>query len=121
MSQDLPDLPELLRTVREYLDDITDKVPDKDRYHAMCSSYLLAVAERELKVGVDFNRDEERRLADFLGRPVVLPAGYAALGREIRAGSHDADWDTVFALVLAHVINKVNVSKPEHLDAMHRE
>ncbi len=121
MSQDLPQLTELVRTVREFVDDITDRVPDKDRYHAMCASYLLAVAERELGAGAALNAAEEERLAAFCGKPVILPEAYNELAQAIRVGRHDANWDETFALVFAHVSNKVRVSKPEHLDAMHRE
>lgn len=120
MSQDNPSIPELLRTVREFIDEVAPKLEGQDRYHALCTSYLVSIVERELALGEAIDRDERAALAAFTGRDEPLPAGYAALAREIRAGSHDARWDALAALLFEHVVNKVRVSKPDHLHPMHR-
>lgn len=108
MSQDQPSLLEILKVVREYLDEIKDVVPEKDRYHALCCSYLLAVAEREVASGtLAESRDvREREIAELATR--------------LRAGRCDDDWDRTFSLVMQQVIDKVKVSKPDHLDPLHR-
>jgi len=120
MSQDNPSIPELLRTVREFIDEVTPKLAGQDRYHGLCASYLVSIVERELALGEAMDRDEQAALRAFTGRSEPLAAGYAELAREIRAGVHDARWDELAALLCAHVVNKVRVSKPDHLHPMHR-
>lgn len=120
MSQDLPSFPEIIRTVREFIEEITDELQDQDRYHALCAVHLLNIADRELGLGATLDAQEHRRLESFLERSGTLTELYATLGAEIRAGHCDQRWDEAFDLVLAHVIGKVRVTKPEHLDTMHR-
>lgn len=120
MSQDLPDLPEILRVVREFIDKIKDNVPDQERYHAMCCSYLLAVAEREVINGATLDAEESNALSAFLGKPLNAAEACVELAIGLRAGRFDSAWEQASDLVMRHVIDKVIVSKPEHLHAMHR-
>jgi hypothetical protein len=113
MHRDAPELPEILRTVREFIEEITGRLNGQDRYHAMCANYLLAVAERELAQGPAVDAAEQAAFAH-------LPGNKAALAAQIRSGEFDAQWDELFPLMLNHVINKVRISKPEHLHPMHR-
>jgi hypothetical protein len=117
---DQPALPDLLRVVREYLEHVQDQVPDRERYHALCCAYLLAVAEREVTQGRALADASAARIAGYLGMP---PGGGAsrALADALRAGRLDEDWDGAFALVLAQVVDKVRISRPDYLDPMHRE
>lgn len=121
MQRDDPDLGEILRTVREFVAGITDTLAEQERYHAMCASYLLSVGLRELELGPAVDRAERATLAAFYGATGADAAGIAGLSRDIRAGRCDARWDETLALVLAHVVNKVRVSRPEHLAELHRE
>lgn len=123
MSQDLPKLPELLRTVQEFVDEITPQLEGRDKYHAMCASYLLDIVGRELELGPRLDADEKSLLARFIDMEpeLELEQGYATLARAIRSGSLDARWDELMSLLMQHVINKVRVTKPEHLHPMHRE
>lgn len=119
--QDQPGFGEILRIVREYLESIVDKVPDEDRYHAMCCAYLMTVAEREHAVdGADAVSLKQRADA-LLDACLPYPASVGLLAQRIREGACDTRWDDTFALVLAQVVNKVRVSKPEHLHQLHRE
>lgn len=120
MSQDLPALPDILRVVREFLEKIKDSVPDQERYYAMCCSYLLAVAEREVINGATLDAEESNALSAFLGMPLNAAEACVELARGLRAGRFDTDWEQVSALVMRHVVDKVKISKPEHLDAMHQ-
>ena len=120
MSQDHPSIGELLRTVREFIDDITPKLDGQDRYHALCASYLVAIVERELVDGGGLDRDEAAALQAFNGAQSALPAAYAELASDIRNGQYDQRWDELMALLMQHVVNKVSVSKPDYLHAMHR-
>lgn len=119
-AQDQPDLAEILRTVREYLESIVDRVPSEDRYQAMCSVYLMAIAERELAAGAVAAAELEQRLQAFIGDVLPHAQATAELAARIRSGACDTGWDETFALVLAQVIHRVRVSRPEHLHAMHR-
>lgn len=120
MSQDLPDLPELLRTVREFIDEVTPQLDGRDRYHGLCASYLLTIAERELALGADIDAEERANLAEFIGMQAELGHGYATLARAIRSGSLDERWDQLMTLLTRHVVNKVRVTRPDHLHPMHR-
>lgn len=120
MSQDNPPIAEILCTVREFVDGITPQLDGQDRYHALCTSYLVSIVERELASGATFDRAELAALAAFTGRSQPLEEGYAELAREIRAGIHDTRWDALATLLFDHVVNKVRVSKPDHLHPMHR-
>lgn len=120
-GMDQPYLPDLLRVVREYLEHIQGQVPDHERYHALCCAYLLAIAEREVTQGKALAGASNARVAAFLGISPQSESATRALADALRSGRLDADWDGAFALVLAQVIDKVRISKPEHLHAMHRE
>jgi len=111
MDQDQPSLIEILRVVREFIDDSKDALPEKDRYHALCCSYLLALAEREVAAGA---------LPGARASEAATTDARRELAVRVRAGECDADWDRTFERVLHDVIEKVRISKPEHLDAMHR-
>jgi hypothetical protein len=119
-DQDQPALSDILRVVREYIEGIIERVPDEDRYHAMCCVYLMSVAEREL-IAQEPDTELNARLHSLLGDASPKPIAIHELATRIRAGRCDAAWDETFALVLDQVINKVRVSKPDHLHPMHRE
>lgn len=121
MSQDLPKLPDLLRTVREFVDEITPQLDGRDKYHALCASYLLDIVMRELSLGPAIDEDEKSMLTHFIGMETDLEHGYATLARAIRSGSLDARWDQLMTLLTRHVVNKVRVTRPDQLHPMHRE
>ncbi|MBM4228270.1 MAG: hypothetical protein FJ164_11060 [Gammaproteobacteria bacterium] len=121
MSQNLPDLPDILREVRAFIEAVTPRVEEKDRYHAMCCSYLLAVAERELTRGEAAEREMQQAraaLAEVSGMPLASDGELAA---RLREGRLDAHWDAALESVLRQVVARVRVSKPTHLDPLHQE
>ena len=121
MRQDLPDLPDLLRTVRDFIDAMTPVVPDKDRYHAMCCSYLLAVAEREVTGGAQASQHMALAL-EALGQNAGMSLDSTeTLATRLREGALDAHWDAALEAVLTLVLARVRVSKPGHLHPMHQE
>jgi hypothetical protein len=121
MSHDLPTLPDILRVVRDYLDSIRDAVPEQDRYHAICCSHLLSIAEREVTRGAMLDAEEAAALNAFLGKTLHPGAAICEFAKGLRAGAFDAQWETATALVLQSVIDKVLITKPDHLHPMHRE
>lgn len=120
MSQDLPDLPDILRTVREYLEGIADAVPDRERYHALCCIHLLSIAEREVTAPAAIEAAELKSISAFLGESVEAEHALSTLAHRIRSGHTDARWEAAFDLVMQQVVNKVSVTKPEHLALVHR-
>ncbi|MSR15169.1 MAG: hypothetical protein EXR86_11520 [Gammaproteobacteria bacterium] len=118
--QDQPPVPGIMRVVREFLESIIDQVPDADRYHAMCCVYLMNVAERELAVD-PVAPELKQRIDAFLGEIRPLPDAIQEFSVGLREGRCDARWDETFALVLAQVVAKVQVSKPDHLQPIHRK
>ena len=113
MDRDQPGVGEILLTVREFIDDITDRLEGIDRYHAMCASYLLAVAQREVAQGAAADAADAAALAG-------LPNAAAEFAARLRRGEFDAQWHELLPRMLEHVINKVRISKPEHLEPMHQ-
>ena len=120
MSQDRPDLADLLATVQEFIDRITPKLEGEDRYHAQVSAYLLAICGREIRLGAPIAAAEQQHLTAFLGHDGAWPDLLGELSREIRAGTCDARWDATLDLVLRQVIDKVSVVRPDHLAQEHR-
>ena len=120
MIQDRPDLPEILRAVREFITSVLDALDDQARYHALCANHLLGIAERELALGPDLEAAALARRRAFLGVEGSPEALTARLCAAIRDGDCDTRWDETVALVLDEVIAKVKVTKPDHLEPMHR-
>lgn len=120
MLQDQPDVPEILRTVREFVTSVLDKLDDQERYHALCANYLLNIVEREFALGREIDDAAAAQLRAFLGVEAPLPELSTRLCAAIRGGECDARWDEAVALVLDQVVAKVKVTKPEYLDPRHR-
>lgn len=104
MTQDLPDLENLLRTVRAAVDGFAGKLEGESRYHAQVASYLLSIAAREVAAG----------------QAPIAGISNAQLCTEIRSGARDDKWDETLHLVLERVIGKVAVTRPDHLAPTHR-
>lgn len=118
MPHDWPELPDLLVTVREFLDDLTPRLEGQDRYHALCAAYLLNIAGRELKEWSRPATQDDARLAALVpDSELMSPAEVvSALCRDIRAGKHDERLPELMTVMHAHVSSKVRVSRPEYLD-----
>lgn len=123
MAHDWPSLPEMITTVREYIDDLTPRLSGMDRYHALCSLQLLDVVQRELKEWQALETADDARLRALAGLDADVPRDEltARLSAQIHAGKFDARMPELEAAMLAHVIAKVRVSKPGYLAAEHRE
>lgn len=116
MPHDAPDLPEILCTVREFLDDLVTRLDGLDRYHALCSRQLLDVAGRELGEWRRTPGEDERRLAALVGGEPGDDAARERLCREIRAGRRDEELAALLEVLLEHVAAKARVARPDHLD-----
>ena len=121
MSQDPPSLDELLVTVREFVDEIAPQLAGRDRYHALCASFLLEVVRREV-ANADAEADEERAmLGRYLEHAEGGTGGIAALAHAIRGGGLDERYDELLDDLTRHVASQVRITRPDVLHPMHRE
>ena len=124
MPHDNPDVPGLVATAREFLEDLVPRLDGLDRYHALCTVYLLEIACRELDA--EWRRQDtpdDQRLRVLAGAPpgTVPDRVLTGLCRDIRAGRYDARMDELLESLTAHVIAKVKVAKPAVLAEEHRD
>ncbi len=117
MSRNAPDADEIIRTVDEFVARIADRTDGNERYDALCARYLLAVLQRELAGGAQIDRTEHKRLEVFLGETGATDDLVRKLAVAIRSGACDARWEEVSALVFAHVVDNVSMSRPDQLGA----
>lgn len=102
MRQYRPDAAELARAVARFLKALEPKLDDGDRYQALVCGHLLAMIARESEGAPLADEDE------------------AALAAAIRSGARDGDWEATFESVLARTIERLRVTKPDHLAPEHR-
>ncbi len=115
MSQYLPDVHELLKTVQQHVREMGAKLKGGDKYDALVAAYLLGICERELRLGPAFNQAGKNGLADFLKSDRSVEELQKHLCEGIRAGKHDEDWDELLDLILTQTVNSVAVVRPDHL------
>lgn len=120
LTQDRPDIPEILRTVAEFIHGVADRGSGSERYNALCAVFLLKVVERELAAGTLAAQSQMREVARLTGEAPSATEPYAAFCARVRAGELDAQWDAVMAFALRQVIDKVRITNPDHLEPMHR-
>lgn len=121
MTQDRPDILEILATVAEFARGVASNSEGGERYDALCAAFLLEVARRELIKGDAPALRQRGRLAALTGVPALAGNPYANFCKLVRAGRLDSEWTQVFDFALAQVIDKVAVTNPDYLAPMHRE
>ena len=122
MSQYRPDLPEILRTLRELTVELAPQVDAKARYDLRVAAYLLEMAEREVREGPALDRKQRAQLETLLGHETndaLLADLEAELARRLRNGELDDRWDEVLAMVLEQTADSVRIVKPSQLDPLH--
>ena len=121
LTQDGPDIPEILKTVTEFINGVADRGSGSERYNALCAVFLLKVVERELAAGSVAAQSQMHELARLTGETPSVTEPYAAFCASARAGELDAQWDDVMTFALRQVIDKVRITNPDYLEPMHRE
>ena len=118
MPFDSPELPELLVSIREHLQQLAPKLDGSDRYETLVSIYLLDIATRELDHLQLTAVADEALLRGLLSADSKVADGDLCryLAAELRQGKHDQDLDTLLQPLLQHVRDKVAVSRPEMLE-----
>jgi len=120
VSQYRPDINNILLTVQKFLNDTAPKLQGETKYHAIVASYLLGIAERELRLAPGFDTQEAGKLSDFLKASGSLQDLYKTLAQGVRSGAYDNDWDALLDLVLTQTASDVSVVRPDHLAPQHR-
>lgn len=120
LTQDRPDIPEILKTVTEFINGVAGRSSGSERYNALCAAFLLKVVERELAAGTLAAQRQIRELTRLTGEEPSVTEPYAAFCASARSGKLDAQWDDVMAFALRQVIDKVRITNPDYLEPMHR-
>jgi hypothetical protein len=108
---DLPDPPTLLEAVREFLErDIEPELEGRLRYHLKVAINVLAIVERELRLGPEHAARHRQRL-ERLGFETD-----AELADAIRSGALDDRLDDVRTALTEMVGDKLAVARPDHID-----
>jgi hypothetical protein len=108
---DLPDAPALLEAVREFLSqELEPQLEGRLRWHTKVAANVLAVVERELRLGPE-QAERHRQRLERLGFD-----SNAALAEAIRAGRLDDRLDRVAEELRDMVADKLAVARPQHID-----
>ena len=117
MAQDNPNLIELIETVREFIDEIMPKLAGQDRYHALCSVFLLDIVTRELSSQWRaVETPDDQRLMSLLGEEVPQTEILQRLSEAIRDGRFKERESELFETLLRHVEAKIAITKPSYLE-----
>ena len=117
MAQDNPNLIELIETVREFIDEIMPKLAGQDRYHALCSVFLLDIVARELSSEWRaVETPDDQRLMSLLGEEVPQTEILQRLSEAIRDGRFKERESELFETLLRHVEAKIAITKPSYLE-----
>ncbi len=120
MSQYRPDVPNLLATVRAFLEQLAPRVDADTKFQCQVAAHVVGICERQLALGERFEAEEVQRYAALLGAGGTLDELTARLCDAIRSGRLDDRWDEVVQAVLAQTIRDVQIVRPSHLEPEHR-
>lgn len=120
MTQDRPDIAEILHTVREFAQGVAARTAGSERYDALCAAFLLEVVDRELAAGDGPARRQAEQLRELLGGKPDPRQPYRDFCQRVRNGELDRDWQHAFGFALHQVIDKVRITNPDYLEPDHR-
>ncbi|RLA54727.1 MAG: hypothetical protein DRR42_00980 [Gammaproteobacteria bacterium] len=121
MSQDNPDINQILTTVKEFAEGVAKRSSGAERYDALCAAFLMGVVQRELKLGERQDDGQLEQLQSMLGKQGDLAELYQAFSSSVREGHYDNDWQAAFDFAFKQVVDKVKVTNPNHLEVEHRD
>ncbi len=108
---DPPNAAALLEAVREFLNtEIEPELEGRLRYHLKVASNVLAIVERELRLGPEQAERHQERLSRL---------GFesdAELAAAIRGGKLDDRLDELAAELREMVADKLRVARPRHIE-----
>jgi hypothetical protein len=108
---DLPDPAALLAAVRDFIaEQVEPRLDGQPRWHARVAANVLAVAERQLRLGPEHAGRHRERL-QRLGF-----SSDAELAQAIRAGELDARLEELTGELREMVADKLAVARPDHIE-----
>ena len=112
---DAPSIEQLVEAVREWIEsDLMSSTEGRTRFHARVAANMLAMVERELRLGAEQAAAHAERLA-LLG-----VADDRELAERIRAGGFADRGDELRRVLRADVVDKLRVANPGYLDPADR-
>jgi hypothetical protein len=111
--------PELLAIVREFLEADILRDPglnDEKRFNVRVAVNLLAVAERELRLGPAANAAEEERLSLLVGEQGSLEQKNQRLASAIREGAAPGDSQRLLEHLRRTTADALRINNPKWLD-----
>ena len=120
MTQDRPDIAEILRTVAEFARGVAARSAGSERYDALCAAFLVEVLGRELAAGTAPGRRQQAALRELLGVVPDPAQPYGEFCGRMRRGELDEDWARAFDFALCQVVDKVRITNPAYLEPEHR-
>ena len=121
MSQDQPNIAEILDTVKEFAQGVAERSSGAERYDALCAAFLMGVVQRELVLGEGQDVRQRIELGELTGQQGNLTELYRVFSNSVRDGDYDDKWDSALEFTFNQVIDKVRVTNPNHLEAEHRQ
>ncbi len=115
MSQDQPELTDLLETVQAFLVGFAPLLEGKAKFDVQISAHLLGIASRELRAGEASDDADRAAYAQLLGVDGSLAELKLLFCQKLRRGELDACWDKALNTALDEVTRKVLIVRPEHL------
>lgn len=127
MSQDSPNIEEILVTVKEFAEGVASRSTGAERYDALCAAFLMGVVQRELRFGKQQDDHQTAELKKLIaseevrgGKGAPIADLYQRFCEGVRCGSYDDNWQPAFDFALRQVIDKVLVTNANHLQPKHR-
>jgi hypothetical protein len=120
LSQDNPNIDEILLTVKEFAEAVAQRSQGAERYDALCAAFLVGVVQRELTLGEQQDQAQRIKLKELTGVDGDLAGLYQVFCQHVRAGKFDDNWQPAFEFALGQVIDKVAVTNPSHLEREHQ-
>ena len=119
MAQDRPTAAELIEAVREFIaGPVSAALDGQAAFHARIATNVLAMVERELKIGPAMAAAETARLRTLLDRGPGVAGGLAELNAALARAIRDGTLDHRRAEVLDHLRqtsrDKLSIANPRY-------
>ena len=117
---DQPSTVELVQAVRGFIEDhAMTQLTGHAAFHARVAANVLAIVERELIHGADYDKSERERLVDLLKSDGDLEALNRELCARIRSGELTPETPGLVDHLWQTTIDKVSIDQPKY--AAYRE
>ena len=99
---------------------VAQRAPHTNIHNKGGGAFLIGVVDRELECGERQDENQRCDLQVLLGRKGSISDLYQQFCQQVRRGELDEQWPAAFEFAFKQVIDKVSVTNPDYLAAMHR-